>query len=601
LDLTPPKIITSGVFPPADNTKDLVASTTGSSAQGKIKVLLPLHAESDASFLITSKTPANIQNLEKFALSSSYQEISASSTDVFVITIDPEKNFVLAGGSKIRGSAQITMQNNKKIVVFPNYFSFEVPDFAAGNSWQINLKKPLSADKLFVDQNELVFSSNSTTTARTRITSFLLGLKDKSSENNLFSQVSVNNDEVLVVAAPGVAGNNILLSSSRPEAILITPLSGGSDGGVNLSVKDLPDQPMNSAIQINFSKEINPLSIIGPADYVSSTIRVINANESAKLAEKSCVNNSDCSSYKCLANKCVGDYVFGKFLLSSDYKTLEFLSDNECGINGCGEKIYCLPANANLKVRLIAAELEECTDNSSCAAKSPFINCASSGIASKKACKNSSAKFYPSANILLLKGVFDSSGNSFDGNRDSFSVGPVNIFNQNVGDVSVGDNFKWSFFTSDKIMADAPKISSLVPNNNDPNVNSTTPITIKFSPLMLNSSLLTGTREQNNGAEVVVHKLLNLKSFSNPVGYWISSNNNSIQNNGVFDQTIVKINHSPFMTNNSFNAQAGSGIRDIYQNCFKPSGSNNCAATASQSSCCFGTPTASLNENGDCQ
>jgi len=150
----------------------------------------------------------------------------------------------------------------------------------------------------------------------------------------------------------------------------------------------------------------------------------------------------------------------------------------------------------------------------------------------------------------------------------------------------------------------APIIRTISPENNVSGADLNVPITIEFSRLMLNASLVTGSKIINNGKGDVEHKFLNIRSFGNPAGYWVSSFNKSAGDNGVLDQTTIKINHSVFSESSAFNAQAGSGIRDIYQNCFKPSGSDSCPASAVSPSCCFDVPVSNatgLDADGNCK
>jgi len=120
---------------------------------------------------------------------------------------------------------------------------------------------------------------------------------------------------------------------------------------------------------------------------------------------------------------------------------------------------------------------------------------------------------------------------------------------------------------------------------------------------MLNSSLATGARDINNGSTTVSHKLINLKSSSPAAtGYWIGNDNIDTEPlDGEPDKTISWIKHTPFSESMSYRAQAGSGIRDIYQNCYKPSAGANCQVTATNPSCCFGVATSTLGADGNCQ
>jgi hypothetical protein len=559
IDLVPPIVLKNGVFPPTDNEQDVYQTIEGKSAVGKIKILRTLGPARSASFAV--KNIGDSENIDKnsFTMSANYQEISSSTSDVFSVTVDSGGVFILSNKNKSIGAGQPIKQGSENFIDFPNFFSFKIREVKSGNSWEVTVNKPYPADQLVFGEKSISFpSSLSVSAANAKIINELV-------DSKIFKDIKESGGEIIITAKPG-SQNNLSIYSTRSDAALITPFSGGEDGSEALSPRGNPDQPMNSAIQINFSKELNPLSVTGPADYVSSTIQVI--------------------------NKVDNKLVPGKFILSSDYKTLEFLSDEQCAVNGCGEKIYCLPKKSELKVVLIAANLEKCNNNNDCSIKNPFNSCGN--LLAAKACANSSGKFYPAADVLSFKGIVDASGNSFDGNRDTYADGPQSIFNENTSNSIGKDNFQWSFFVSDKIISSAPTITSISPTNNTSGADLNTPVSLSFDRLMLNSSLITGAKTIDNGKGDITHKFINILSFGQPVGYWISSDNIP-SDDGVL-KTNIKINHSVFSSASAFNAQTGSGVRDIYQNCFRPSGSITCSATASSPSCCFGSPTS--NESG---
>lgn len=559
IDLVPPIVLKNGVFPPTDNEQDVYQTIEGKSAVGKIKILRTLGPARSASFAV--KNIGDSENIDKnsFIMSANYQEISSSTSDVFSVTVDSGGVFILSNKNKSIGAGQPIKQGSENFIDFPNFFSFKIREVKSGNSWEVTVNKPYPADQLVFGEKSISFpSSLSVSAANAKIVNELV-------DSKIFKDIKESGGEIIITAKPG-SQNNLSIYSTRSDAALIAPFSGGEDGNEALSPRGNPDQPMNSAIQINFSKELNPLSVTGPADYVSSTIQVI--------------------------NKVDNKLVPGKFILSSDYKTLEFLSDEQCAVNGCGEKIYCLPKKSELKVVLIAANLEKCNNNNDCSIKNPFNSCGN--LLAAKACANPSGKFYPAADVLSFKGIVDASGNSFDGNRDTYADGPQSIFNENTSNSIGKDNFQWSFFISDKIISSAPTITSISPTNDTSGADLNTPVSLSFDRLMLNSSLITGAKTIDNGKGDITHKFINILSFGQPVGYWISSDNIP-SDDGVL-KTNIKINHSVFSSASAFNAQTGSGVRDIYQNCFRPSGSITCSATASSPSCCFGSPTS--NESG---
>ena len=65
--------------------------------------------------------------------------------------------------------------------------------------------------------------------------------------------------------------------------------------------------------------------------------------------------------------------------------------------------------------------------------------------------------------------------------------------------------------------------------------------------------------------------------------------------------TVVKIEHSPFLQSMDYKAQIGSVVKDIYQNCFKPSADLTCPVSDINPSCCFGKATNILGADGNCK
>lgn len=334
----------------------------------------------------------------------------------------------------------------------------------------------------------------------------------------------------------------------------------------------LPDSasPTNSVVQINFNEAINPMMVSGSADDVKDYIRVIKVGESG--------------------------YLQGRFIVSNQYKTVEFLSDDQCGVNGCGEKIYCLPASSEIKVELSAAVLVACTINSDCDAYSPYNTCTGGH------CQDASPspKNYPTASSL--NGIVDVASNSLDGNRNGSAVGPISFFNENSPDVSMGDNYQWSFFTGEKADTNPPKILSVSPNASEADL--ADPIIITFDKKMMFSSLRTGDKTIDNGKGPIVHKGINLISAkgvsgSDSVlpGYMIDD----ITDIGSPAKTQVGVWHSTFEDMTAYRAQVGSMARDNNQNCFNPSsGPNSSSGCIGAPSCCNGNPTGTLSTDGNC-
>ena len=113
---------------------------------------------------------------------------------------------------------------------------------------------------------------------------------------------------------------------------------------------------------------------------------------------------------------------------------------------------------------------------------------------------------------------------------------------------------------------------------------------------MLSSSLRPGSTQIFNGRQYHQHQLINLRSLANqPVGYWITKENidTSLPLDNQPDITRVEIRHTIFSETMSYRAQVGSGVKDIYQNCFRPSVGPACSGVnEANPSCCNGTVTA---------
>jgi hypothetical protein len=599
LDLTPPQVRSGGIFPLPDNEKDIENQVTEAIA-------------ADASIVVQA-CPNLYQSAEIINVTPTAGSYSASAiidpayhADFellsVVSTLDNDQA-QLFSGSDLLGVA--TWNGNE--VSFTGFFTLISSGHDAGSAWNVSIQPEVIADRLSLGTEVYVFADNN---SGNNIFIDVNNCSPSIVANSIYAKISahpdVNVDKeagtvYLSAKIAGDGGNNIYLDSNNQATVATAPFSGGQARASNNEVKHRQDRPMNSVIQVNFNEAINPLLVSGSADEVSQNIKVINNNIGALEHGAVCSADSDCLSYKCSSGVCEGSYLSGKFEISNVYKTVEFISDVECGQNGCGEKIYCLPANSNLSVRLRAADLQTCTSNSDCTMFAPFSYCGSSN--SFDVCQDLSGHNYPVANINMLNGVTDAALNSFDGNRDSIADGPLVFYNQNIPQTTERDNYKWSFYINDQIMSDPPQISFIKPENGLLDVDTVLPVQINFNTLMMNSTLKTGSVIIDNGQEEVEHRLLNLFTTSpSPLGYWISSDNKDVMPlDGEPDKTFTFLNHTELNNSVSYRAQVGSGVKDIYQNCFKPSAGPDCAADEFNPSCCFGSPTAMPGLDGNCQ
>ena len=217
-----------------------------------------------------------------------------------------------------------------------------------------------------------------------------------------------------------------------PTVLSVVPIDGSTDN------------PRNSVVQINFSEPINPVLATGIAPAFTN-IRII--------------NNDDIGG--------IPTIVSGEYKIANQYRTVELITADLCGVNSCGGDVYCLPASD---------------------ATNP-------------------ADF----DGLVSDFVADMADNVLDGDSDG----------------TAGGNYTWSFATTDEIDLTPPSISHM----DDPNgINLTDPIEVTFSKAIMASSVnsdnvdLTGvvpvnywTRLLNGNMVSIRHDRLDPSSFYVPI------------------------------------------------------------------------------------
>lgn len=600
LDLEPPIVQRGRIFPLPDNEKDLLGLYSPAlAAEAELNLVSCPRAYFPATVVSVSPNGPELKMNYKGKINK-FKIVVPAEAPTKAQLFNAENDTFLG----------ITDWNLEKEAVFPNYLSIKVDSYVAGDMWEIIIKPEVLADTLRINNTVYTFSDSS-------VNNNIKVIADCNSASRQSLAQQASNIQAVISGHPevesslqgekiklkakilGSNGNNISLDSSGSNFVNLKSFSGGVDMLSESETRDKLDRPRNSAIQFTFDEPVNPITISGKSSEVYDYIRVINLKKDASLAGESCNLDSDCRSYKCDNSLCVANQLDGNFKVSNNYRTVEFLTNEECGVNACGETIYCLPANANLKIEIFAANLKPCSSDSDCAALSPFSSCLASDLG-YSTCQNPDKKNYPLANLSKLDGVVDLATNSLDGNRSSFSSGPLDFYNENLVNNQKKDNYTWSFFTSDEIDLTPPKITYISPYQAETKVSPSQDIDIHFDKLMLNSTLTSGSVDIFNGRDTFKHKLINLKtSAPSPFGFWLSSENiDSEPLDGEPDLTIATIKHTPLAESTTFFVQVGSGVKDITQNCFKPSVGPGCSST--NASCCFGSPSMELDRDGNC-
>lgn len=242
-----------------------------------------------------------------------------------------------------------------------------------------------------------------------------------------------------------------------------------------------------------------------------------------------------------------GNPVEGSYAISNEYRVVEFVPSLECGVNTCGETMYCLPEGGpDVEVIAHAATIE--------------------GTG-------------PTAQFLAAgyDGAVDMAANSLDGNADGITQG------RGLDDAS------WRFGLTNDINLDPPTIEMTYPPASEDdegrsNVDPFEPLSVRFN------SVLQGSTWNTDTATIVPNESPEYNDT-----FWWSTGQSFLTdaNEPVTSlaQTPAKseafIRHRMYASSTMYDPFLFSGIRNAYQNCFYPAGSTECVGAPN---CCLNEP-----------
>ncbi len=185
----------------------------------------------------------------------------------------------------------------------------------------------------------------------------------------------------------------------------------------------------NTIVQVQFSEAMDPTVVQGLNNPASSFTQLIFGSSA----------------------------VTGIWRLTNQYKTVEFVSDQACGQNSCGDVVYCLPAGGQAAL-----------------VRTGQLVGAGSGFSA-----------------LPFTGVMDMAGNALDGNKDNIPNGkpplPPDFHTIGAGE-DKPDNFLWHFTVNNSIDLTSPYITQVSPGLDQEDVSAQAPLQIFFSsPLWLDT------------------------------------------------------------------------------------------------------------------
>lgn len=512
-----------------------------------------------------------------------------------------------------------------------------------GNQWNFLAIANKTADTLLVDSRIYSFvSANPTGNQIARTGSPALqaqAIASRINSDNLGVTAAVSGSQInLTAVIAGKAGDGIPVQSSGAWAV-VNPMSGGADVELKPTTKGQSDKARNAVITLDFNEAIDPIQV-GP-----STIQI--------------QYDSDPGAGETWTN------VSGSYLISNQYQTVEFLSDNACVdgagnpvINSCGDRIYCLPINdptpyeaTHYRVIVKAAMLKNCASAADCT-DSNFKVCATTGSGS--VCQGTFdgiTAFYPGAQLPNPGGLTDAARNSFNGNSNSYFISGI-VFGRAEGPQAqstqpayslndkaenTGDDLIWQFYINKNINLAPPVLQAIGPQIAASNASVSDPVTGEFNELMQSSTLKPGSNyrdgqcfcnvntdcntanketcdttyhkcvsENQNyceqDSECVTNICVNKKYISlidqtaSPAGWWVTkTGKDTPPKDGYYDLTQANLNHTRLTEVTNYGSEFGSGVKDIYQNCYLPSNGPgfppqpSCAASAAKPYCCNGT------------
>lgn len=192
--------------------------------------------------------------------------------------------------------------------------------------------------------------------------------------------------------------------------------------------------PRNTVVKIDFSEPMDPVNVQGVTDSLEHLLFWVSG-------ENPTMPN-------------------GEWKISNGYRTVEFVSNEQCGVNSCGEPIYCLP------ISNCQANNQECSNEYQTLARTARL-------------------IVPeSFESLPFSGVSDMSGNALDGDRDGIPDGKPEITGDPllavVSDRSP-DNYSWNFTVKNTLDLTLPYIVKASPGIDQEGVTGDAPLKILFN------------------------------------------------------------------------------------------------------------------------
>jgi len=237
----------------------------------------------------------------------------------------------------------------------------------------------------------------------------------------------------------------------------------------------------------------------------------------------------------------------GTYIISNGYRTVTFESGTDCGINSCGETIYCLPGGQSITSTVVAATV------------------------------GSSA---PQAAGFPYDGVVDMAANSLDANDDNVA----------------GDDYAWDFSTTDEIYLLGSSIETISPDITAENVALDQVVTLAFSDILMSSTVTSDNITLTNKEITSGDSHEQWYRFDTDS---LTSDNVEVTGNAMVPvKSLVTVPHGVLLESVDgktymYGMNVTQGVRNQYQNCYLPAEGPDalggvCDVSLAEPFCCDG-------------
>ncbi|MBU2566686.1 Ig-like domain-containing protein [Patescibacteria group bacterium] len=341
------------------------------------------------------------------------------------------------------------------------------------------------------------------------------------------AQANVWYQVILTGGADGIknaSGTPLLLGDFDGDYVWNFEVSTEIDTSPPRVVSRMPYTPgphyRNIVVQVNFNEPMMPISVSGFYDPNSN-------NPFTNITTASESNNSS-------------QIIPGEYRISNGYKTVEFITTDECGTNSCLMTMYCLPADSTIRTTVKAADLS--------------------------ATPPQAAEIGP----FGFNGAVDMAGNSLDGNNDGNAQGP--------GTDDYHPDFIFS--TTAETYLQGPVIQIIEPEILKGQVELDKDVEITFDTPLLGYSInnesfrmtATGPQETDPNTWWFFSKFMHLNDQGTEVqsGQEPKKSRVSVSHRPYLPSEAPTANQTVWDSLNLYSPNVNHQLMNVYQNCFNP-------------------------------